>query len=119
MYCFPCYLFAQDTQASKQFFNEGVASWNKINEKDYKLAKHVGKHTSVHSLHFTAWNSLPINIFLIEDRLDHQSEQQKADHRLWLTVSVKTMQNWHIKVLHSVVMTSLKIHSIEKIFLIY
>lgn len=92
MYCFPCYLFAQDTQVSRQFVNEGVTSWNKITGKDCKLAKHVGKHTSAHSLHFIAWKSLLNQRSSIEATLDRQSEQQKADHRLRLTASIETMR---------------------------
>jgi hypothetical protein len=92
VYCFPCFLFAKDQSDSVPFVTQGVFSWNKITGKDCKLAKHVGKHNSVHSLHLRAWESLPNQQFSIEACLNRQSEQQKADHRLRLTASIETVR---------------------------
>lgn len=91
MYCFSCYLFAHDTQASRQIVKEDIASWNKLVKKT-KLAKHIGKRTSAHSLHFIAWKSVLNQHSLIEAIVDRQSKQQKVDHRLRLKAIIKTMQ---------------------------
>lgn len=66
MCCVSCYLFVKNTQASRQFVIEVLARWNTITKKDWKLAKHVGKHTSAHSLHFIAWKLLPNQHFFID-----------------------------------------------------
>ncbi|XP_073119827.1 uncharacterized protein [Henckelia pumila] len=91
-FCFPCYIFDNNSAQFDTFTVKGFKNWKRVNCKNCQFRRHEGDDNSRHAFAMRKWGEMKNVDQHIDRRMEKQCSKEIQQNRLLLKVSIESVK---------------------------